>query len=139
LINVNGTLYGTTSAGGGQGCINGTGYNCGTFFKITAAGKEQVLHRFTGSPDDGGSPNGELLSVDGLLYGTTIVGGTRGKGTVFSITTSGKENILHSFGVRQAYGGRAPTPGLAELKSTLYGTTYFGGDDKVGTAFALRL
>jgi uncharacterized repeat protein (TIGR03803 family) len=106
---------------------------------MTTAGKEQVLHRFTGSPNDGGTPNGELLNADDLLYGTTIAGGARGKGTVFSITTSGKESILHSFGVRQGYGGRAPTPGLAELKSTLYGTTYFGGHDKVGTAFALRL
>ena len=138
LINVNGTLYGTTSSGGGRRCF-GSGVRCGTFFKITTDGKEQVLHRFTDSSHDGGNPNGELLSVDGLLYGTTLNGGTRGNGTVFSITTSGRENVLHSFGFHQGYGGRAPTPGLAELNGTLYGTTYLGGDDKVGTAFALGL
>lgn len=138
LINVNDTLYGTTSSGGGKHCF-GSGDRCGTFFKITTVGKEQVLHRFMGSPHDGGVPNGELLDIDGLLYGTTLNGGTRGSGTVFSITTSGKENVLHSFGFLQGFGGRAPTPGLAELNQTLYGTTYLGGDDKDGTAFALRI
>lgn len=138
LTNVNGTLYGTTSSGGGQHCF-GSGSRCGTFFKITTDGREQVLHHFTGSPHDGGVPNGELLNVDGLLYGTTFNGGTRGNGTIFSITTSGKENVLHSFTFHRGFGGRGPTPGLVELSDTLYGTTYFGGDDKDGTAFALKI
>jgi uncharacterized repeat protein (TIGR03803 family) len=44
-----GNLYGTTYQGGGSGCSGGSG--CGTVFKITAAGKETVLYRFTGGTD----------------------------------------------------------------------------------------
>jgi hypothetical protein len=34
LINVSGTLYGTTNKGGGTGC-GGPGFGCGTVFKVT--------------------------------------------------------------------------------------------------------
>src|ERR1700722_15539906 len=47
LINVNGTLYGTTFAGGRMGCVGG----CGTVFKIKSSGKETVVYRFRGGPD----------------------------------------------------------------------------------------
>jgi len=44
------------------------------------------LHNF-GSGTDGADPGyGGLLDVSGKLYGTTIVGGTAGRGTVFEIT-----------------------------------------------------
>jgi len=40
VLNVGGTLYGTTTGGGGTGC---GGDGCGTVFKITTAGQETVL------------------------------------------------------------------------------------------------
>jgi uncharacterized repeat protein (TIGR03803 family) len=39
-----GNLYGTTLWGGGSGCSSGAG--CGTVFKITSAGNEEVLYSF---------------------------------------------------------------------------------------------
>ena len=59
-----------------------------------------------------------------LLYGTTYAGGTYGKGTVFSITTGGAENLLYNFG----YGtdGSNPSAGLLEMNGTLFGTTFAG-------------
>src|SRR5579871_4674408 len=93
LINVNGTLYGTT-AGGGAYCAS-TG--CGTVFSITTSGVESVLYSFKNDPD-GSHPLAGLLNVKGTLYGTTNGGGGIGYGTVFSITTSGKESMLYSFG-----------------------------------------
>ena len=67
LIDVNGTLYGTTNAGGGFGD--------GTVFSITADGKEKILHRFRGG-SDGAHPNADLINVNGTLYGTTEFGGS---------------------------------------------------------------
>lgn len=83
LLNVNGTLYGTTKFGGGS--------YMGTVFKISlASGKEDVLHSFAGS-GDGANPLGGLTERNGGLYGTTEYGGAylcyaEGCGTVFSLS-----------------------------------------------------
>jgi uncharacterized repeat protein (TIGR03803 family) len=124
LDNINGTLYGTTKAGGGDGCLNSLG--CGTVFSVTASGKETVLHRFNGGSADGATPLASLLSINGTLYGTTAGGGADSNGTVFSITTSGKETVLHSFGGRSA-DGQDPVGDLINANDTLYGTTRLGG------------
>ena len=99
LIDVNGTLYGTTSQGGGSGCATTITSGCGTVFSITPSGQETVLHAFTGG-SDGANPKAALIDVNGTLYGTTFHGGDtkcKGCGTVFSITPSGVEKVLHSF------------------------------------------
>jgi len=73
-----GNLYGTTTYGGKSS-------NSGTVFKITAKGKETVLHRFSGK--DGTGPQGGLLiDPNGALYGLTVSGGTSDAGVVFKIT-----------------------------------------------------
>ena len=78
LIDVNGTLYGTTNFGGA--------YGPGTVFSISASGKEKVLHSFAGG-SDGAGPYGGLIDVNGTLYGTTeFGGGTHRHGTVFALT-----------------------------------------------------
>ena len=97
LTALNGSLYGTTQWGGSKAY--------GTVFEIDAAGNERVIYRFTGG-SDGMYPVGGLIAVDGVLYGTTSAGGNGcttgpggvpGCGTVFSVTTSGKERVLHRF------------------------------------------
>ena len=95
LINVNGTLYGTTHAGGNSGC--GLHAGCGTVYSISTTGAENMLYRFTGGAD-GATPAASLLELSGTLYGTTSAGSAHRKGTVFSISTSGDEQVLHSFG-----------------------------------------
>ena len=123
LIDVKGTLYGTTGLGG-QGECYYSGQACGTVFSITTAGAEGVLHNFTGSPD-GAFPHAGLIDIKGTLYGTTASGGKHGYGTVFSITTGGAEKLLHSFGAGSD--GRIPYAGLIDVKGKLYGTTVAGG------------
>jgi uncharacterized repeat protein (TIGR03803 family) len=123
LIDVNGTLYGSTSYGGR--------YGGGTVFAITTSGEETVLYNFKGRPTDGANPSGALLNVDGTFYGTTLSGGSHscrggGCGTVFSITTSGKEAVLHSFKGANT-DGQNPTGGLVNVDGKLYGTTNLGG------------
>ena len=49
-------------------------YGCGTVYRISTAGAEKVLYRFTGSPD-GAFPTASLIDVNGMLYGTTGDGG----------------------------------------------------------------
>ena len=123
LINVEGTLYGTTQYGGA--------YNAGTAFAISASGTDSVLHSF-GGPGDGGYPYAALINVAGTLYGTTVIGGAScgsyhvtGCGVVFSLTRSGAETVLHSFG--GAGDGEYPYAGLLNVKGTLYGTAEAGG------------
>lgn len=69
-----GTLYGTTLQGGTNGF--------GTVFKLDSAGKETVIHSFSGG-NDGMMPYGGLISDSaGNLYGATSLG----VGTVFKLT-----------------------------------------------------
>jgi uncharacterized repeat protein (TIGR03803 family) len=141
LISVKGKLYGTTSPS--VGC--GSGGSCGTVFSITPGGKETVLHNF-GNGNDGSQPIAPLLYVKGMLYGTTKTGGqpgcgvSGGCGTVYSISTTGTEKVLHSFG--GGVNGSLPIAGLAYLGDKLYGTTVQGGKgckstDGCGIVFTL--
>ena len=95
LIDVNGTLYGATSSGGGHPEC-GYGGGCGTVYSMSTAGPEKVLHRFA-SGSDGWDPFAGLIDASGTLYGTTRYGGgsgcveSFGCGTVYTISPSGKE------------------------------------------------
>src|SRR5205807_1967504 len=79
-----GNLYGTARFGG----ANGTG----TIFKITPAGAFTLLHSFsaatsTNTNADGAYPWAALIQAsDGNFYGTTLLGGANGNGTIFRIT-----------------------------------------------------
>jgi uncharacterized repeat protein (TIGR03803 family) len=126
LVEMNGVLYGTTSAGGGAS-------SAGTVFKITPSGTETVLHRFAGGADGAGS-QARLLALKGTLYGTTRKGGASDKGTVFKIAPSGQEKVLHSF---DGADGAAPDAGLISLNGALYGTTAFGGPGNYGLAYKI--
>ncbi len=125
LIDVQGTLYGTTVRGGSAG-------GKGTVFSITTDGTENVIHSFNGN--NGSQPLADLKNVKGVMYGTTSKGGANGLGTVFSITTSGEEKVLHSF-----HGGTGvnPTAGLVPVQHSLYGTTYGAVTEHHGNIFSL--
>ncbi|MGA7356947.1 MAG: choice-of-anchor tandem repeat GloVer-containing protein, partial [Candidatus Cybelea sp.] len=130
LINVNGTLYGTTTSGGACGSRGG----CGTVFTIAPSGAETVLYSFKGGSADGKYPTqADLLDVNGTLYGTTKHGGANDRGTVFSLTTSGEETVVHSFGGSRD--GVFPYGGLIDVNGTLYGTTSNGGSVSCGVRY----
>lgn len=137
LVQVNGAFYGTTASGGGSGC---GGFGCGTVFKLSSAGAERAIYRFNGGKD-GIAPHASLFAVSGALYGTTTVGGGTGCGgggcgTVFKVTTSGVERVLHVFAGGKD--GSNPSASLIAVKGTLYGTTAAGGTYNSGTAFTLK-
>lgn len=87
LVLAEGTLYGTTGAGGSSGS--------GEVFAMNTDGTSfRILHRFTAlqtdllKNNDGGVPVALVLSGENL-YGATRYGGSSGAGTVFSINTNG--------------------------------------------------
>jgi len=134
LINIKGTLYGTTIYGGDMSCH--APYGCGTVFSVARRGTETVLYAFHYGAD-GAFPSARLLNSNGTLYGTTLSGGgtSCGCGTVFSLTPSGTESVLHSFG--GGSDGAQPEGDLISIKGILYGTTYSGGASNGGTVFSI--
>jgi uncharacterized repeat protein (TIGR03803 family) len=122
LVNVGGTLYGTSESGGS--------YQKGAVFSVTPGGKAAVLYSFTGGAD-GGYPTAGLTYRNGILYGTTLYGGstacaTDGCGTVFGVTLAGVQTVLHSFAGGPT-DGDMPSSGLTDVNGVFYGVTTCGG------------
>jgi uncharacterized repeat protein (TIGR03803 family) len=125
IVDAQDNIYGTTSGGGS--------HNFGTVFRISATGKESVVHNFAGAPDGAMPEAGLLRDKDGNLYGTTYSGGDincaplfGGCGTVFKIDRMGRETVLHSF---ESSEGTNPLAGLiADTEGNLYGSTFAGGN-----------
>src|ERR1700722_4200528 len=133
LLDKAGNLFGYTGAGGDLTCNNGSG--CGTVFKLSATGKETVLHRFANSKTDGGYPTGLVRDAKGNFYGTTELGGASNNGTVFKLDPTGKEPVLYSF--RAGPDGANPNGVVLDAAGNLYGSTGFGGSGSFGTVFKL--
>lgn len=129
IIDGAGNLYGTTISGGVHGA--------GTAFQIAPDGSETVLHVF-GDQGDGQIPYAGLAAdAHGRMYGTTIGGGAFGYGTIFKVTTGGKETVSYSF--TGGSDGAEPYNSLILGKNgTFYGTSVSGGDWNEGTVFAFE-
>lgn len=129
-----GSLYGTTAAGGASGY--------GTVFKITLGGTLTTLYSFCSQSNcaDGRSPFAGLVRAsDGNFYGTTH--GTAGYdyGTVFKITPSGTLTTLYTFcSQHECTDGAYPAAGIIQASdSDFYGTTAGGGASNEGTIFKI--
>jgi uncharacterized repeat protein (TIGR03803 family) len=138
VIEHDGTIYGTTAVGGAYD-------DSGTVFSLSSSGTERVLHSFKGYPD-GAVPYDQLTYAGGVLYGTTQFGGDAGKkctggilgcGIIFSITTSGDENVLYQF--KGVPDGTSPWSSLIREGAVLYGTTLSGGANNKGSIFSFEL
>lgn len=126
-------LYGTSSDGG----INGFG----AIFKVTPAGSNYtILYNFAGqAATDGAQPVAALFQgSNGVLYGTTQTGGSNNMGTVYKLNTDGSSyQILHHF-MGAPGDGRMPLSSLLQgTDGALYGTTYYGGANDIGTVFRI--
>jgi uncharacterized repeat protein (TIGR03803 family) len=106
----------------------------GAVFSITPSGKERLLYSFGSKSTDGKYPKSRLMAYNGTLYGTTTQGGSDNDGTVFEVSLSGKEQILHSF---NGGDGADPTAGLLQVNGVLYGTTPEVYSEINGTVYAL--
>ncbi|HTU81628.1 MAG TPA: choice-of-anchor tandem repeat GloVer-containing protein [Candidatus Acidoferrales bacterium] len=134
LIDVGGTLYGTSFNGGKD--------ELGTVFAITPAGKERVVYSFQGGTNDGAEPGASLLWYKNELYGTTTSygGPESGSGMIFALTTGGKERIIHVFqGMAGGGDGQGPYSPPVVVNGMLYGTTAQGGANGYGTVYRAGL
>ena len=143
IIDASGNLYGTTYGGGNNNC--GSGFGCGTVFKVDNTGHETVLYSFCSEGGsnctDGLLTNAGLIQdSDGNLYGTTLLGGSKDAGTVFELDTAGHETVLYSFcQAANCTDGVQPSASLIrDDAGNLYGTTENGGANSTsGTVFKL--
>jgi uncharacterized repeat protein (TIGR03803 family) len=121
LRDTQGNLYGTTLAGGATNtCQSG----CGTVFKLDQSGHLTVLHSFMGGQDGWYVTTGLVQDTSGNLYGTTAGGGAANLGTIYEISNSGSESVLHSF---TGPDGQTPQGLLLAADGTLFGAAYLGG------------
>ena len=133
ILDAEGNLYGTTSAGG-------TTQHCGaqrcpppygTVFELTSGAgggwSLKVLHTFVNNGKDGYSSDASLIFDNaGNLFGTTSAGGPNGYGTVFKLAPTGNgsrtETVLYGWGNTSS--SNAPRAGvIVDDTGHLYGTT----------------
>jgi uncharacterized repeat protein (TIGR03803 family) len=152
VIGPNGSLYGTTVAGGGgtvgSGCAD-FGYNgCGTVYNLQPPASvctstscpwlETPLYKFVNGP--GAYPfGGVAFDHAGNIYGTTQLGGIGEDGGIaYELTPSGRSwvgSVLISF---TAGTGDEPYDTLVlDSAGNLYGTARGGGANGYGVVFEL--
>lgn len=143
LVDVDGTLYGTTVLEGAGAYNEG---DAGTVFSVNPkTGAEALVYSFCSQPycADGANPLAGLINVHGILYGTTVNGGNRCSngtcGTVFSFDPkTGTEKAVYSFCSQQnCADGRNPVASLVDVGGVLYGTTRGDFPNGIGNVFAV--
>ena len=118
---------------------SGGANNLGTVFKVTPSGTETVIYSFAGGSDGENPEAGLTQAGDGNFYGATYFGGAAGAGTVFMITPSGTESIMHTFAGGSSDGANPSANLVLGSDGNLYGSTYAGGSGGVGTFFKIAL
>jgi uncharacterized repeat protein (TIGR03803 family) len=131
-----GSLYGTTQAGGTT--------TAGTIFNISAQNTASIVASIgpagtSTSSDPPRSADGLVQGCDGNFYGTAEDIGASTGGRIYTMTPDGQMAILHTFGDGSvANDGSDPTPGLIQgSDGNFYGTTEFGGTANEGCAYMM--
>lgn len=135
LIDIHGTLFGTTSSGGANGG--------GTVFSLTrqtdGTYSFATLHDFAAPQGYDDTTGGLVMDGSGNLYGLKAAGGASGSGEIFGLFRSGGSysyQSLYSF-PQIDYTRALPFGSLAiDAAGVLYGTTNEGGEDLSGTVFS---
>jgi uncharacterized repeat protein (TIGR03803 family) len=136
IIDQQGNLYGTTSAGGANGW--------GAIFRLKPSGSgwsEDLLYSFTNGLDGITPAAGLVLDGAGNLYGATQGGGTGGGGTIFELAPSAGDTWNFStIANLQGTSSGGPNGALVmDAAGNLYGTTSRDGAYDWGSVFHLTL
>jgi uncharacterized repeat protein (TIGR03803 family) len=130
-----GNVYGMTPTGGAFGL--------GTIYQLhpRANGSYafRVIHDFTGGSDGSSGSAGRMVLRGGNLYGAATTGGL-GYGTIFQLARNGSGawsfNTLYQF--QGAPDGSFPYGALLiDREGHIFGTTYYGGANGLGTVYQL--
>jgi uncharacterized repeat protein (TIGR03803 family) len=137
VLDKSGNLYGAAAVGGAN--------QYGAVFKLTPTSSgpwtETTIHSFVPGTSDGAQPaSGLTIDASGNLYGSTPFGGVHGIGAVYQLSPnadgSWSESLLYSFNVKPD--GQQPDAEVTfDASGNLYGTTYYGGRDNIGTVYEL--
>lgn len=135
LQTFDGSLYGTTSEGGGAS-------DYGTVFRLAPGGALTTLHDFCSEANcaDGVVPYfGLIQGTDGNLYGATTTAVAGISGTVFEISATGQLSTLYTFCALSNCLDGAGASGALILGTdgNFYGVTGNGGSQKAGTIFRI--
>jgi uncharacterized repeat protein (TIGR03803 family) len=100
----------------------------------------KVIHAFTGGADGATGSAGRMIFRRGDLYGAATAGGTYGSGVVFKLTPTGRGKwdfrTIYSF--RGQPDGSFPYGALLfDSLGNIYGTTYYGGANGIGSVYQL--
>jgi len=136
LVN-NPNTKGNLALSADQTTLYGTDYdgNFGHIFSVpTNGGSITILHSFNGT--DGQNPNGQLLLIGNILYGSCSAGGDNGVGNIFSydIGTQILTSLYSFTGGNNGNDGAFPKGGLTISGNTLYGTCL--NYDNIGAIFS---
>jgi uncharacterized repeat protein (TIGR03803 family) len=135
-VDGSGNVYGMAPTGGA--------YGVGTIYKIhqvqSGAWTLDVIHTFTGGADGGTGSAGRMILRNGHLYGAATTGGTYGSGAIFELTPRGNRE----WDLRTIYSFRGQPDGsfpygalLFDAAGNIYGTTYYGGANGIGSVYKL--
>jgi uncharacterized repeat protein (TIGR03803 family) len=128
-IGPDGSLYGVTQEGGSA--------DQGILYRLGKDGLT-ILHNFMGGTTDGCNVVGvPFLDKNGNFYGVTSSCGTAQYGTVWKVSKTGAETVLHNF-AGGASDGQYPLSGVVlDANGNIYGSTETGGVSDLGTAYRL--
>jgi uncharacterized repeat protein (TIGR03803 family) len=145
ILDKAGNLYGVTT----YGACTGFGLGCGMVYELSpqAGGgwEENILYSFTANSLEGYHPNGNLVfDASGNLYGTASGGGPNYQGDVYELSPQAGGGwaitVLYGFNYTGSNftDGADPLAGVTfDSKGNLYGTTYEGGTNNLGTVYKL--
>lgn len=109
------------------------------------AQREKVLYSFPLAPNGLGEGNpyaAPIVDSKGNIYGTALSGGTYNVGSVFELSAAPNgqwaEKDLHSFNSDGQDGIQPYSSLVMDASGNLYGTTYGGGMNNLGTVFELH-
>ena len=120
----------------GVAALGSTAAPNGGIFEVDESGVYHWRHSFARAA--GYLPTGTpLIGLDGLLYGTTAIGGAKGCGTVYQFNMKTYQlTVLHEMADDE--GGCDLPSGLAQdAAGALYGVAQYGGKYGSGTVFRL--
>ena len=96
---------------------------------VRAAGTTEIIYSFAGEDDGEYADTDLVIDSTGNLYGTTVLGGDFGGGTVWQLTpsdTGWAHTVLYSF-TGGADGGEPYKGVTLDAQGNIYGTAVTGG------------